>query len=210
MKKILFSLLAVLLVLPIGVNAKEKVKVYMFEAGGCPYCEAQMEYFKGLEGYNKEFEVIQKEAYIDHIEWKQGKDYDLAVKVSEAFMGKGFTNATYNATPFVVISNLYASAAYNTNLESVIKEAYEKGDEDIVKCIADKKKNCTDKIPQQETTEPTTDTTPTTDTNKGTSLDKEGNIIAVTLISAVVLAALYVVKSTLDTNKIIEAINKRK
>lgn len=208
MKKILFSLLAVLLVLPIGVNAKEKVKVYMFEAGGCPYCEAQMKYLKGLEGYNKEFEVIQKEAYIDHVEWKQGKDYDLAVKVSEAFMNKGFQNATYNATPFVIISNIYASAAYNTGLESVIKEAYEKGDEDIVKCIEDGKKDCTDKIPQQEGTTPSTDTT--TDTTAKTSVDKEGNIIAVTLISAVIMTAVYLVKSTLDTNKIIEAVNSKR
>ena len=57
MKKILAVLFALLLILPLGVDAKAKtnkatkaktqtqtkVKVYIFEAGGCPYCEAELE-----------------------------------------------------------------------------------------------------------------------------------------------------------------------
>ena len=208
MKKILLGLVALLLVLPIGVNAKEKVKVYIFEAGGCPYCEAEIEYLKGLDSYNKKFEIVQKEAYVDHIDWKEGKDYQLAVDVAAAFLNKGFTNASSSATPFVVISNIYAAAAYNTGLESVIDEAYEAGDVDIVKCIADGKTDCDSKIEQQPTSE--TETTPSTDTKATTGVDKEGNIVAVTLISAIILGVIYVIKSTLDTNKIIDAINKRK
>ena len=50
-KKILIVLVAALVVFPFitKVNAAEpgeKVKVYVFEAGGCPYCEKELEYLK--------------------------------------------------------------------------------------------------------------------------------------------------------------------
>ena len=95
MKKIFSVLLVFLLVLGFsgcGKSSKNdgKVKVYIFEAGGCPYCEAQMEYFKSLDGYDKTFEVIVKELYVDHIDWAQGKDYALGVKVANAFFDAGF------------------------------------------------------------------------------------------------------------------------
>ena len=38
MKKILLVIITALLLLPTTVKAQEKVKVYIFEAGGCPYC----------------------------------------------------------------------------------------------------------------------------------------------------------------------------
>ena len=42
--KVLFVLmLSLLLVMPYDVMAAKKVKVYMFEAGGCPHCEAEQE-----------------------------------------------------------------------------------------------------------------------------------------------------------------------
>ena len=56
MKKIITFIVAFLLMVGF-VNAEGKVKVYMFEAGGCPYCEKEEEYLKGLEGYNKTFEL---------------------------------------------------------------------------------------------------------------------------------------------------------
>ena len=58
-KKLLSVLFTLLILIPLGINAeeKEKVKVYIFEAGGCPYCEAEVEYLKGLEGYNKTFTI---------------------------------------------------------------------------------------------------------------------------------------------------------
>ena len=44
MKKKLFALLlALMIIMPVSAFAKEKVKVYMFEAGGCPYGEKEME-----------------------------------------------------------------------------------------------------------------------------------------------------------------------
>ena len=121
----LFSFLA-------SPKASEKVKVYMFEAGGCPYCEAEEEYLKSLDSYGTKFELVKKELYIDHINWEPGKDYQLGKKVAEAFLEKGFDYASYTSTPFVVISDIYAAASYNTSLEEVINEAYEKGDKDVV------------------------------------------------------------------------------
>ena len=110
-KKSIFAIILVLLVMLIIPNvsakSKSKVKVYVFEAGGCPYCEAQIEYLKGLSSYNKKFEIVQKELYVDHIDWKQGKDYALGKEVAEAFLNQGFQDASYQGTPFVVISNLF-------------------------------------------------------------------------------------------------------
>ena len=46
LKKILFCIVLLMLISLTNVYAKEKVKVYIFEAGGCPYCELQEEYLK--------------------------------------------------------------------------------------------------------------------------------------------------------------------
>ena len=134
MKKILLLIVSLLSSFMIvnTVNAEELVKVYMFEAGGCPFCEREMEYLESLDSYNKKFEVVRKELYVDHVDWEQGKDYDLGVKVANYFQSKGFTNAKYTGTPFVVISDLYAAATYSTDLEKYIDKAYQEGDKDIV------------------------------------------------------------------------------
>ena len=123
-------------------ESEDLVTVYIFQAGGCPYCEAEIEYLKGLESYGKKFKIVTKELYVDHVDWAHGADYDLGVKVAEAFKNQGFNDASYEATPFVVISDLYAAASYNTNLESYIDKAYEKGDKDVVKCISEGKEEC--------------------------------------------------------------------
>lgn len=159
-KKIFITiLLAVMVVMPFAVknvNAEEtktdtqeteetedkKVKVYVFEAGGCPYCEMQYEYLEGLEGYNKTFEVIKKEAFVDHNTWAQGADYNLAMEVADAFTNAGFTDAELSGTPYVVISNLYAVSAYSDSIESIIEQAYEEGDKDVVGCIERGEDNC--------------------------------------------------------------------
>ena len=116
----------------------DKVKVYIFEAGGCPWCERQKEYLKGLESYGKKFVIVTKELYVDHINWQEGKDYELGKKVAEAFNEAGFADATYNGTPLVIISDLYAASAYSESLEKYINQAYELKDKDIVSCLAEK------------------------------------------------------------------------
>ena len=143
MKKILKILLVFILVLGFSACGKsnnkgnEKVKVYMFEAGGCPYCEKQFDYLTKLNGYGTKFEVIRKELYVDHINWVIGKDYDLGEATATEFFKKGFTEASANGTPFVVISDLYAATGYSEELESVIDVAYKEGDRDIVGCLAE-------------------------------------------------------------------------
>jgi hypothetical protein len=145
-KKSIFAIILVLLVMlmmpNVAAKSKEKVKVYIFEAGGCPYCEAQIEYLKGLSSYNKKFEIVQKELYVDHIDWEPGKDYELGKEVATQFNEAGFEDAAYTGTPFVVISDLYAAASYSTDLEAIINKAAEEGDKDIVSCIASKKESC--------------------------------------------------------------------
>ncbi|CCY45023.1 cytochrome c biogenesis protein transmembrane region [Clostridium sp. CAG:1193] len=197
-KKLLSVLFTLLLLIPLGINAeeKEKVKVYIFEAGGCPYCEAEVEYLKGLEGYNKTFTIEIKELYIDHVDWKPGKDYDLGVKVANGFLNVGFTDASYQGTPFVVISDLYAASAYSTSLESVINEAYEKGDKDIVSCYADGKEDCLNHLAKED--------------NKVTDNDSAtGANTWVVVVMGLLVIGTIIVKSTIDTNRIVEAINSK-
>ena len=141
MKKLLVALLSFVLILNV-VKAEGKVKVYVFEAGGCPYCELELEYLQGLDSYNEKFEIVKKQLYVDHVDWAQGKDYELGKKVAEAFQEAGFENADYKATPFVIISDLYASAGYDTNLEDYINAAYEEGDQDVVACIQTGRTDC--------------------------------------------------------------------
>ena len=145
-KNILLSFLAAfLIVMPFGnatVSAKEKVKVYIFEAGGCPYCEAEVEYLEGLSSYGEKFEIVRKQLYVDHVSWQPGADYEIGTKTAELFKEHGFKGARTDGTPFVVISDLYAEASYSTELESIIDEAYEKGDKDVVACLSNNGTNC--------------------------------------------------------------------
>lgn len=144
MKKFLAVLLTLFCFVPSVLMAeeKEKVKVYIFEAGECPYCEAEINYLEGLKSYEKKFEIVRKELYVDHETFAKGKDYKLGLKLSKAFKKAGFENADYKATPFVIISDVYATTGYSDELESYIDEAYEKGDKDIVGCAINGEK-CT-------------------------------------------------------------------
>lgn len=139
MKK-LFSMILLLTLVAFGfqlsAKAKDKVKIYLFVAGGCPYCELEEEYLKSLDGYGTKFEIVEKELYVDHIDWERGKDYELGYKVATAFQEAGFEDASYQGTPFVVISDIYAAAGYSTSLESYIDQAYEEGDNDVVGAFA--------------------------------------------------------------------------
>lgn len=192
MKKKFFALLlALMIIMPVSAFAKEKVKVYMFEAGGCPYCEKEMEYLKGLDGYNKTFTIEVKELYVDHVDWAEGKDYSLGKTVAEAFKNAGFEDATYQGTPFVVISDLYAASAYNTSLENIINKAYEEGDKDIVKCYADGKTDCLDHLTETDTTSSSSNTW-------------------VIVVTGLIILITYLIKSSIDTNNIIKSLNSKK
>ena len=196
MKRIFLTIITLICLLPLTTFAKNKVKVYVFEAGGCPYCEQEIEYLESLDSYNEKFTIVKKELYVDHVDWEEGADYTLGYKVANAFNEVGFEEATYQATPFIVISDLYAAAGKNTELESVINEAYEEGDKDIVSCIEKGNDDCLDYLKTDNTTTSST-----------------GAIIITVIICSIILITTYLIKSTIDTNKIIEACsnnNKRK
>jgi len=200
-RNIVMIIVSLLIIIPISASAKDLVKVYIFEAGGCPYCEAEISYLKGLDSYNKKFTIVEKELYIDHVDWKEGADYDLGVKVANAFYNAGFTDATYTATPFVVISNLYAAAAYSTDLESIIEEAYEAGDQDVVSAIANGDTDVD--IPQNTST--TTDTSTDTTITDSTTYSSSNNNTDVMILILVCFIG-YLVKSTIDKRRILKAL----
>ncbi len=151
MKKIILSILSILMVtlaIPV-VKAEEsdtveneKVKVYVFTAGGCGYCENELAYLKSLDSYNEKFEIVELEMYVDNVDWEKGKDYDIAVKVTNLFTDACFENVSYSGTPLVVISDIYALTSYNDDLESYINAAYERGDKDIVGCLINNEEDC--------------------------------------------------------------------
>ena len=199
MKKYLGIFIISLFLMPLTVFAENKVKVYIFEAGGCPYCEMEMEYLQGLDSYNKKFEIVKKESYVDHVDWKPGADYQLAIKVANQFQSAGFEDASYTGTPFVVISDIYAATGYSTNLEQYIDEAYEQGDKDAVKCIEDGKDNCIS----------TTQTTAYRDNNTDFANDKVDSNTWVIIIFSIIILGTYLIKSEIDKNEIINEINKK-
>ncbi len=209
MKKYLLGIL-VLLLCPLMVFAKDKelVKVYVYEAGGCPFCEREIEYLKGLDSYNKKFKIVQKELYVDHIEWKQGKDYNTGVKVANGFQNAGFKGASYTGTPFVVISDLYAATGYSTSLESYINDAYEQGDKDIVKCVEAGKDNCFKDVKAPANVGNDDNNIPNNDTANpsNSNSNKSGDVIWVVIICTIVNISVYIIKSNKDKYEILSKI----
>ncbi len=137
---------AFLLVLFLGSPETKKhdpVKVYVFGASGCPYCESQISYLKELDSYNKKFVIVEKELYVDHIDYVPGADYSLAHHVEETFT-QDFSReiVAVTGTPYVVISNIYAKTGYNSGLDTIINAAYALGDTDTVGCISRGGTNC--------------------------------------------------------------------
>ena len=202
MKKLKLLLLTVLctMLFTSKVSAKDKVKVYIFEAGGCPYCEAEINYLEGLDTYNKEFEIVRKELYVDHVDWEKGKDYDLGVKVADAFNEKGYEDASYQGTPFVVIGNIYAAASYNENLEDTISKAYKNQSPDVVGCFEKGKDNCSDKIKESDGNNGSGNNG---SGNNGTTEDKKDDSAIGTLVLTIIICAGVVVLlvKTRNSNK---------
>jgi len=192
MKRIFKHLLLLILLVPFVVSAKDKVKVYMFEAGGCPYCEAEEEYLKGLDSYGKKFELVKKELFVDHVNWEKGKDYELGTAVAKEFKKADFEDASADGTPFVVISDLYAAAGYSTDLEDVINEAYEAGDKDIVSCIDKGNKDCLKHLTEDTST---------------TNSSMNGESLLIIATGFVILLIVYIVKSNSDKKEILQALD---
>jgi len=64
MKKFILSIVLILLITPMFVNAKEKEKinVYVFYGDGCPHCHNAFNFFESIEKeYGKYFDLVEYE-----------------------------------------------------------------------------------------------------------------------------------------------------
>ena len=120
MKKIKYLLIifALALILPFSVNAKEKVKVYLFRGEGCPHCQEAEEFFDSIKSeYGKYYELI------DYETWYDTDNADLMKKVADKL------GEEVSGVPYIIIGkktwNGYAST-YDDAIKSTIKSEYNK------------------------------------------------------------------------------------
>lgn len=107
-------------------NQEGKVNIYLFRGNGCSHCHEFLEYLESIiDDYGKYFNVITYEV------WSNGDNGTLMEKAAEK-LGKEVTGV-----PFIIIGEQtfsgYASSM-NEQIESLIKEEYEKEDRyDVMK-----------------------------------------------------------------------------
>lgn len=148
MKKIiLFMLLINIFCLSVRAEKHDLVKVYVFVSKSgihSDLSEKAIESLKGLESYGKQFEIIEKEAYVYSSEYgdaEDGKDLELFKKVIEVYNNAGY-DYTYTQTPTAFISNEFIPGVDLKFVHEVINNAYENGDEDLVGCVERGENNC--------------------------------------------------------------------
>ena len=88
MKKIskyILILFTILLIIPNSVQAKEKIKIYLFWGDGCPHCEAEQQYLKNLQKDYPNIEIEKYEVW-NHPENSQLLD-EIATKMNKKALG---------------------------------------------------------------------------------------------------------------------------
>ncbi len=132
MKKLVYFLLVIML-LPLSVQAKSKVKVYIFTKAEEEYSQAAIEYFKELKegelGEYFEYKTIE----VWDADWQE--DYDNR-KIADKVVGY-FDDVIYGA-PYIVVGTKYNlptfEEEYISEIEDAIEKAYEKKEfKDLVK-----------------------------------------------------------------------------
>ena len=120
MKK-LICLLIVSLVLVVNVNAKNKVKVYIFTQGGEEISSSAVEFFKE----HKDSEYGDMFNYKEIEVWTQSweEDYDNRKLVDK--VASYFDDTIYGA-PYIVIGNKYHLSTYTEEYQEELIEAIEK------------------------------------------------------------------------------------
>lgn len=99
------------LLLPVGVQAREKVPVYIFKSITCPHCANAIAFFEQLEKeYGKYYELIVYETS------DSSENRELMQQVTTVL------HRSTNAVPFIVIGN-EAFVGYSTAKDAVIKNA---------------------------------------------------------------------------------------
>lgn len=124
MKKLKYLLVAItfLFLLPLGVNAKEKINVYLFRGEGCPHCQEAEEFFDSIEDeYGKYYNLV------DYETWYDTDNADLMQKVADKL------GEDVSGVPYIIIGkktwNGYASS-YNDEITTAIKNEYDKSSND--------------------------------------------------------------------------------
>lgn len=125
-------ILAIFAMLPLSVNAKEKVNVYLFKREGCGFCANALTFFTNLsedEEYQNYFNLVTKETLNNKV------NSDLMEAVAKRM------NVDLNGVPFIVIGEEYFEGYSNTfdeKLKNAIKNAYENESIDIVASLENK------------------------------------------------------------------------
>jgi len=111
MKKVLLSILIVLgmVVLPMSVEAKNKVTIYIFRGNTCGHCEEALNYLnEHKDEIDENVEVVTYEVFDNENNYKLQKSVSEKLKLTEKQMGSvplivigdeyilGFGNGTYN------------------------------------------------------------------------------------------------------------------
>ncbi len=108
-----------ILCMPIVVEAKEKINVYLFWGEGCPHCETAKEYFNELKkDYSKYFELHSFEV------WNNEKNNTLFKNVANEL------NKNVQGIPFILVGDKTFSGfndAIGKNIKNVIIEQYNSG-----------------------------------------------------------------------------------
>ncbi len=79
MKKKLIIVAFLLFIFPFFVNAKEKVKLYLFHGNGCPHCAEEISFLNSIENKYEDLEIVKYEV------WYNEENDALMRKVEEAF-----------------------------------------------------------------------------------------------------------------------------
>ncbi len=141
MKKIMLSILTILLSVCIGLNvdAKEKeeskaiecakeITIHLFWGNGCPHCEAAIEYFDSIEETYGDCFKLEK-----HETWYDADNKELLEKVADYF------GEDVSGVPYIVIGeNTFSgySSSLNEKLESsIISNANDENYIDVVEKV---------------------------------------------------------------------------
>lgn len=137
MKKVYYLLLivAILLILPLGVNAKSKSKIniYFFRGEGCPHCQEAEEFFDKIKSeYGKYYNIV------DYETWYNTDNADLMKKVADKLGEEA------SGVPYIIIGkkswNGYSSE-YDDEIIAAIKSEYNKSNSeryDVIKKLNSK------------------------------------------------------------------------
>ena len=167
MKKIKYLILVftLLLLMPFGVSAKDKVNVYLFRGDGCPHCAEAEEFFSKIEKeYGKYYNLIGYEVWYNK---------DNATLMEEVAKKLG-TEAS--GVPFIVIGEKYYSGfaeSMEEEIKTVIKEVYD----------SENKTDVINDMPKSVLSKTTADNVP----KKGNSNDAVALFIILVIITLLVL-----------------------